>query len=239
MIPNVKNHIPNFITLLNLLSGGISIVMAFSGELACAGWFILIAALLDFFDGFVARLLNAKSEIGGQLDSLADVISFGLAPAVIVYHLMLQSANLPVFDISGFNIFPFLSFLLVAGSAYRLAKFNTDPGQETVFKGVPTPAMGLFILALPLVLAYSPESFFVLLIGNFYVLLGFTVILTWLMVSSLPMFSLKFKSYGWKGNEPRYFLAICLVILLFVFQFMAIPLLIILYILISLIYRPS
>jgi CDP-diacylglycerol--serine O-phosphatidyltransferase len=239
-MPKIRNHIPNLITLLNLLSGSTAVILAFSGELALSGWLIFLAAVFDFLDGFVARLLKARSDIGAQLDSLADVISFGLAPSVIMYQLLNQSDGLPLNLVGDFQLLPFLALLLVAGSAFRLAKFNTDPGQESVFKGLPTPAMGLFIAALPLMLNQNePKIFFNALPGSFFVLIAITLFLTWIMVSNIPMLSLKFKSSGWKGNELRFTLAAVFIILFFFFRFSAIPLIIILYIVLSVFYLPA
>jgi CDP-diacylglycerol--serine O-phosphatidyltransferase len=147
----IKYHIPNLVTLLNLLSGSIAIFMAFSGEMVLASWFIIIAAILDFMDGFVARALHAGSEIGAQLDSLADVISFGLAPSAIMFQLIQQSPDNFTLSAGIIKILPYTALLLVAGGAYRLAKFNIDPGQAVEFKGLPIPATGLFVAALPLI----------------------------------------------------------------------------------------
>lgn len=231
----VRNNIPNIITLLNLVSGSIAIILAFSGELALSCWFIFLAAVFDFLDGFAARLLRARSEIGAQLDSLADVISFGLTPAVIMYHLIIQCNNVPDISAGKYLLLPFVALLLVAGSAWRLAKFNTDPGQETVFKGLPTPAMGIFVAALPLIGEHAGiAGNSVLLVQNFYFLLPVTLFLSWIMVSNIPMISLKLKSISWKGNEARYILAGSLPVLFIIFWFTAIPMIIFLYIILSL-----
>jgi CDP-diacylglycerol---serine O-phosphatidyltransferase len=230
----LRNNIPNFITLLNLISGSAAVIMALSGETALSAWLIFLAAVFDFMDGFAARLLHARSEIGAQLDSLADVISFGLAPSVIVYQLILRCPGVPLFSAGNFQIIPFTGLLLVAGSAYRLAKFNTDPGQETVFKGLPTPAMGLFVAALPLIEGHSGlAGNFDHLLQSYFFLIGLTIFLSWIMVSNIPMISLKFKNPGWKGNEARYILAGCLLVLFIIFRFTAIPMIIILYIIMS------
>jgi CDP-diacylglycerol--serine O-phosphatidyltransferase len=232
----IKDHIPNLITLLNLISGSIAVIMALSGEMICASWFIILAAVFDFFDGMSARLLHSKSEIGAQLDSLADVISFGLAPAVIMYELILQSPGIPAWSIGSTLLAPFVALLIAAGSAYRLAKFNTDPGQEVEFKGLPTPATGLFVAALPLVLRqYEDSQGITGFIGNFYTLLVIVLFLSWFMVSKIPMMSLKFKSLKWGGNISRYILVGSAIILFIIFRFSAIPMIIILYIIISIV----
>ena len=236
----IRNNIPNFITLLNLLSGSVAIILAFSGELTLSGIFIFLAGIFDFGDGLAARMMKTRSDIGAQLDSLADVISFGLAPAVIMYHLMLQSNEVPALNPGDFQLLPFTALVLVAASAWRLAKFNTDPGQETVFKGLPTPAMGLFIAALPLMLGKpGEEGIYDSLLRNYYVLFSITVFLSWIMVSHIPIMSLKFKKLAWKGNESRYILAGCLPLLFIFFRFTAIPMIIFLYIIFSIINPPK
>ncbi|HOX76713.1 MAG TPA: CDP-diacylglycerol--serine O-phosphatidyltransferase [Bacteroidales bacterium] len=233
---NFKKNIPNGITLLNLVSGGVSVIMALSGEPACAAWLILLAAVFDFLDGLAARLLNARSAIGGELDSLADVISFGLAPSAILYALMLKSPNLPEFAAGEYQLFPFSALLLAAFAAARLAKFNTDPGQAIEFRGLPTPATGLFVAAFPLMVHYQGDLEYVrLLTGNFYLLLAVVIVLSALMVSSIPLMSLKFKDLSWKGNIYRYVLILSVPLLFIIFRFIAIPLIIILYIILSII----
>lgn len=232
----VKNQLPNLVTLLNLISGSIAIFLVFSGEMLLASWFIIFAAVFDFLDGLVARLLHAKSGIGAQLDSLADVISFGLAPSAIMYHLMLQCHGLPACNIGGMPILPFFSLLLVAGGAYRLAKFNTDPEQETEFKGLPIPATGLFVAALPLMVnqfRQSAESAGFL--QNYYILLAIILLLSCLMVSNIPMISLKFKNLQWKNNVSRFVLLGSVPVLFIFLRFSAVPLIIFLYIILSVI----
>jgi CDP-diacylglycerol--serine O-phosphatidyltransferase len=232
----IRNNIPNIITLLNLISGAIAIIMVFSGEIRCASWFIVLAALLDFCDGFAARLLHAKSNIGAQLDSLADVISFGLAPSVIMYQLILDSPGNPDLTAGGFSLLPFVSLILVAAGAYRLAKFNTDPAQETEFKGLPIPSTGLFIAALPLIISQAGEgSLLNLLLGNVLVLLAIIIFLSWMMVSNIPMLSLKFKNLTWHDNAYRFILGLASLVLLIVFHFTAVPMIIFLYIILSVI----
>jgi CDP-diacylglycerol---serine O-phosphatidyltransferase len=236
----IRNNIPNFITLLNLLSGSAAIIMAFTGELVLAGWLIFLAAGFDFLDGLAARLLHARSDIGAQLDSLADVISFGLAPSVIMYHMLLVCPGLPAISVGTFRLLPLLALLLVAGSAYRLAKFNTDPGQETVFKGLPTPAMGLFVASLPLITAqHGFSETFSLLFDSYILLLAISLFLSWIMVSNIPMLSLKLKNLAWKGNESRYILAGSFICLFGFFRFLAVPIVIFLYIAISFIIPPK
>jgi CDP-diacylglycerol--serine O-phosphatidyltransferase len=231
-----KDQVPNFITLLNLISGSIAIILVFSGEIVFASWFIFLAALLDFFDGFAARLLHAKSEIGAQLDSLADVVSFGLAPSVIMYQLLLLSSNASSPETGNITMLPFVSLLIVTAGAYRLAKFNTDPGQSEIFKGLPIPANGLFIAALPLILnQYNHTTGIVGMLGNSYMLLAIILFLSWLMVSNVPMISLKFKNLKWRENIYRFILIGSVPLLFAFFRFGAVPMIIILYIILSVI----
>jgi len=231
-----KNNIPNFITLLNLLSGSVAIILALSGELIMASCLIILAAILDFLDGLAARILNARSDIGAQLDSLADVISFGLAPSVIMYLLLLDSPGLPAWNAGSVPLLPFVSLLLAASGAYRLAKFNTDPQQESEFKGLPIPSTGLFVASLPLILnQYSESSLIFGLISSYYTLLAIILFLSYLMVSSIPMISLKFKNLKWRDNIFRFILVAAVPLFFIFFCFSAIPIVIFLYIIFSLI----
>lgn len=233
----IKNNIPNFITILNLLSGCISIVFAFGGNLLLASWFIGFAAIFDFLDGMAARWLNAKSSIGGQLDSLADVISFGLAPAFIVYHLMLTSYGIPFLYFNDENVYAFVAFLIPAFSALRLAKFNIDENQSDSFRGLPTPANALFFASLPLVLFQAEKSgidSITVLIKNYWFLSGIALAFSLLMVSKIRLFSLKIKSLAFGENKIRYAWLFLAVVLVLTFKWFALPVVVILYILLSL-----
>jgi CDP-diacylglycerol--serine O-phosphatidyltransferase len=232
----IKNNIPNLITLLNLVSGSIAIILVFSGEMILASCFIFLAAILDYFDGLIARLLEARSDIGAQLDSLADVISFGLAPSVIIYQLILRSPGVPSWSAGSMPLLPFVALLLVASGAYRLAKFNTDPQQDVEFKGLPIPSTGLFIAALPLIFnQYRESEGLIKYIQNYYSLLAIILFLSWLMVSNIPMISLKFKNLKWKGNTYRFILLGSSIVLILLFQYSAVPMIIFLYIILSVI----
>jgi CDP-diacylglycerol--serine O-phosphatidyltransferase len=236
LITRFKNNVPNLITLLNLISGSIAIILAFSGEMILAAWFIILAAIFDFLDGLAARLLHARSDIGAQLDSLADVISFGLAPSVIMYLLLLQSPDLQSWSAGSVILLPFASLLLVAGGAYRLAKFNTDVTQADGFKGLPIPSAGLFVAALPLILYQHNETGeLVKFIQNQYTLLAIVIFLSWLMVSNIPMLALKFKNLQWRDNGPQFILLGSALILFLFFRYSAVPMIIFLYIIISII----
>ena len=236
----MRKHIPNFITSLNLLSGCIALVFAFDGQLETSSLFIGIGAFFDFIDGFAARILKVKSGIGKELDSLADVITFGLVPGVVVFKLMNLDLNTPGIYVSSYPIFTFLAFLVPVFSALRLAKFNTDMRQEEVFYGLPTPASAVFLGAFPLVLMQENTPIGLSLAGihdmitNFYVLASLTVLVSWLMVSEVRLFSLKFKSFSWGKNRTRYVFLLSGAALLILLHYVAIPLIVVLYVLLSL-----
>jgi len=237
---SIRKHIPNFITLLNLASGIISIYFGVRGtprDLAIAGTFIFIAAIFDFFDGFSARLLHAKSDIGMQLDSLSDMVSFGVAPGFILFQMINISHGKPLDQIEGTNLLPFIAILVPLLSALRLAKFNIDEEQQTVFKGLPTPALALLIASLPLIRQelYANRGFFYMIITNSYFLVSIAFFGSLLLVANFHMLSFKFKSFAWKENLIKYtFMVISLLLLLFL-QFVAIPFIFLIYLFFSLI----
>ena len=202
----MKKHIPNTITCCNLISGCIATYWAFQGDYRLALLFIVIGAVFDFFDGMTARLLHVSSPIGKELDSLADDITFGFAPSAIVFSFLspLTSHLSP--------LIPYLAFVMAAFSALRLAKFNLDERQTLGFIGLPTPANALFwgslIVGAGQYIAPLPYTAYIILIGTF--------VSCFLLISEIPMFALKFKSCGWKGNEVKYiFLLTCIPLLLF------------------------
>jgi CDP-diacylglycerol--serine O-phosphatidyltransferase len=198
----MKKHIPNFITSLNLFTGCVAVLLAFRGDYQGAFIAILVAAVFDFFDGFAARLLKAYSPMGKELDSLADVISFGLAPGMIVYSLLASTTGQSEW-------LPYLGFLIPAFSGLRLAKFNIDDRQTSSFIGMPTPANAIFWAGM----AFSFSSF---LTENTWVLIVLTVLFSYLLVAELPMFALKVKSLKWKENQIQYiFLIGCILMLAF------------------------
>ena len=205
----ITRYIPNTLTCLNLFSGCVAAVMAFQLKYELALLFIIIGAVFDFFDGLAARALHAYSNIGKDLDSLADDISFGLAPAVVVFSL-LQEMPYPPYLQSIEPYFPYVAFLIAVFSGLRLAKFNNDTRQTTSFIGLPVPANALFWASL--VVGFHPW----LTDGtmNPLVLLVLVCLSSWLLVSEVPMFSLKFKSLSWADNKLRFlFLAVCIVLL--------------------------
>lgn len=203
----MKRQIPNIITLLNLFSGCIAIVMAFNGSFLAVVIWVMLAAVFDFFDGLAARALGASSKIGVELDSLADVVSFGVAPASAVFILLQDFTLFPVF-LSQLNPFlPYLAFLIPVFSAYRLAKFNIDTRQTTSFLGLPTPANGLFWITY----AYGVHLLSEVNEFYFYLTIGFILVLSLLMVSEIPMFSLKIKNFKLKGNEKQLMIVVMMI----------------------------
>ena len=235
----MKKHIPNFITCLNLFTGCVAIYIAFQGNLVFAAYLVGVAAVFDFLDGMVARLLHAYSEIGKQLDSLADMVSFGVLPGIIMFQLMRKSAMAdPNTSLLQAEVFPFLAFIIIIFSALRLAKFNIDTRQTTLFIGLPTPANTLFIASLPLILAtdqFNLSQYFM----NQYVLLGLTLLLSYLLVAEIPLFALKFKNLAWKDNATRFIFLLIAIPLLFLLKFAAIPMIIVLYVLLSFFAQPK
>jgi CDP-diacylglycerol--serine O-phosphatidyltransferase len=200
-----KKHIPNSITCLNLISGCIATYWAFQGDAQLALLFIVIGAIFDFFDGMVARLLHVSSPIGKELDSLADDITFGFAPSAIVFNFLVPLTT----HLS--PIIPYLAFIMAAFSALRLAKFNLDERQALGFIGLPTPANALFWGSL---LVGLGEEIATLPYAGYLILAG-VLISSYLLVSEIPMFALKFKTWGWKGNEVKFiFLLTCIPLLL-------------------------
>ncbi|MDQ3535111.1 MAG: CDP-diacylglycerol--serine O-phosphatidyltransferase [Bacteroidota bacterium] len=202
------------------------IIMLFQNNLVYASYLIWLAALLDFFDGFFARLLKAYSPMGKELDSLADMVSFGVLPSLILFMLIKESTT---------NIYlPFLALIMAAFSALRLANFNIDQRQSETFIGLPTPANAIFISSLPIIIYYQ-DMFFSLYLMNVWVLVFITLVFSFLLVAELPLFSLKFRNYKWSENKIRFsFLIISILVLLF-FKIIAVPIIIVLYIIVSLI----
>ncbi len=243
---SITNYIPNFITSLNLLSGSLSIILSFEGYPLWASYLIFIAAVFDFMDGMTARLLKAYSEMGKELDSLADLISFGMAPATIAFNLMKTGLFLGVNDLSSLSreldmkevVFLSSVLLIPVFSGLRLAKFNVDTRQASSFIGLPTPANAIFWASLPIITLKSP-SFLNKIIGKIdnvpYFILTASVLLSLLLVSELPMFSLKFKSLKIKEYPVQFIFLLISVILLIFLQIKSIPIIIVIYILISVI----
>lgn len=233
----IKKHIPNSITLLNLLSGVLAVFFAIFGDLTTAGYLVVLGIVFDFFDGFAARILQVQGELGKQLDSLADMVTSGVVPGIVMFQLIATAVGVTdittLFSVDGFQILPFLGLAIPLASAYRLAKFNIDTRQTSSFIGLPTPASTLVIVSLPWIIAYSSQDIFVQLLRNSYVLLGITALCSYLMNAEIPLFSLKFKNYTWKDNNYKFVFLIIALLLLVAVRYLAIPLVILLYVLIS------
>ena len=206
----MRRHIPNTITCCNLLSGCVAATFAFEGMYLLAFVFIIAGAVFDFFDGLTARALKVSSPIGKELDSLADVITFGLAPGTMVYNWLCECAEANL-GASVAVVVPYFAFILVAFSALRLAKFNVDERQTSSFIGLPTPANALFWGALVL----GSHDAIVARPYGWVLVIALVILFSWLLVAEIPMFSLKFKSLAWKANRTAYiFLLVSLVLLI-------------------------
>ncbi|BAO74386.1 CDP-alcohol phosphatidyltransferase family protein [Winogradskyella sp. PG-2] len=247
---SLKRHIPNAVTLLNLFSGCIALIFAVYGNFVTAAIFVFLGIFFDFFDGFLARKLNVQSPLGIQLDSLADLITSGVVPGVIMFKLISLTIDAP--DYSTYNdnwntvmhwqgfklsILPLIGLLIPLASAYRLAKFNLDEDQQAFFKGLPVPANTLLILSLPLILEYQNNDLINSIIINKWFLIGLTLISCYLLNSPIKLFALKFKDWSFKSNATRYIFLILSIVAFVVLHFAAIPLIIVLYIILSLLDR--
>lgn len=227
----IKQHIPNAITCGNLVSGCLSILFVAMNMPVKAAIMIFVAGLFDFLDGFSARLLHTHSPIGADLDSLSDAVSFGVAPGFIMFWLMGRSFDLPSVSLYGIPVLPCLAFLLPVFSAIRLAKFNIDDTQKTLFRGLPAPGMAIFIASLPLALGqigHLTEG-----VLGFWACLGITFVFSFMMVSRLRFFSFKMKSAKWKGNEVRWIFLLVTLASFAIFRMVALPFVMMLYILLS------
>lgn len=233
----MKKHIPNLITLGNLFCGTIATIFAVQSNFKAAALFVVLGILFDFFDGFAARLLNVSGELGKQLDSLADMVTSGVVPGIIMFKLIknnLFDSSYSSFEdaVLGFSL---IGLLVTLGACYRLAKFNIDIRQSDSFIGLPTPAMSLFVISLPLIQEYSTIELVQNLIANNYFLIAVTLVLTYLMNAELPLFSLKFKEYSFKNNVVKYLFLIASVVMIIALQYLSIPLIILLYVVLSVI----
>lgn len=248
----MKRHIPNLITLLNVFCGCVATVFAVLNQLELAAVFVFLGIFFDFFDGLAARLLDVKSELGLQLDSLADMITSGLVPGIVMFQLLNLSVD------GGWNgaltsewscdtftialrggVLPFFGFIITMASAYRLAKFNLDENQVSSFIGLPTPANALLILSLPLILLNQNSDILNSIILNQWFLIGVTILSAYLLNSSIVLFALKFKNWGFKDNALRYIFIILSLVLLITLQYLAIPIIIAFYIISSMMTKPS
>ncbi len=240
----MRKHIPNALTLLNLLSGSIAVIFAVNNNLIASALFVFLGIFFDFFDGFFARKFNVQGALGLQLDSLADMVTSGLVPGIVMFQLLSMTdsnwnyvgndpATESIFGFSDMAVFPLLGLLITLASAYRLAKFNIDTEQQTYFKGLPTPANTLLIISLPLILEFQNNDFINTIILNRWFLIGLTFFSCYILNAKIRLFALKFKNYGFKDNTTRYIFIVLCAVLLIVLQFAAIPIVILLYIIMS------
>ncbi|MBI9054182.1 MAG: CDP-diacylglycerol--serine O-phosphatidyltransferase [Bacteroidales bacterium] len=236
---NIKKYIPNSITSLNLLSGCISIALAFEGYLSYAVILIFAASVFDFLDGMAARVLNAYSNMGKELDSLADLVSFGVAPSVIIFHMMKISLfgtvhlppleNLDLIEI----IFLLIPFTIAILSGIRLAKFNVDERQSESFIGLAVPANALFFVSMYIISINVTNDLVLDILTNKIFLASLSILFSLLLVAEFPMFSLKVKNLSWNDNKIRYIFIVLSAILLIILHTVAVPAIILLYILLS------
>ncbi len=219
---SIKKHIPNFITSLNLAVGCLAIIAIFEGKLDTIIYYILLAGIFDFLDGFAARMLKVTSPIGGDLDSLADMVTFGVVPSLLMFALII--------DYSTNEYLPYIALLIAVFSALRLAMFNNDTRQSDAFYGLPTPANALFLGTLPLLMASElPMQW----LENQYVLLAIVIIFSLLLIADYKLLALKFKGFGWRNNEFKYILIASGIGLFAGFGIIAFPLIIIIYLVLS------
>lgn len=251
----MKKQIPNLFTLLNLIFGCIAIIYILQNGITIeydseggqfvdipekiwmASLFIGLAALVDFLDGFIARLFKASSEMGKQLDSLADMVSFGVAPALIIYQFLRMSVAKEEGGIDSPVIWLIPALLIAAAAAYRLAKFNLSDNQKYIFRGVPTPAIGLLIASFPIIYWHTQNAVVLSILVNKWVLYFIIVFLSWLMVSNLPIMALKFHDYSIRNNQSKFILLITAIISATFFHWMAVPIIFIAYLILSLLYK--
>ena len=241
----MKKFIPNTLTLLNLFCGCVAVIFVLNNDFVTASFFVFLGIFFDFFDGFAARKLNVQSELGLQLDSLADIVTSGLVPGLVMCKMIELTIDIPLvyttpnwssnMEITSFKlaVLPLLGLLITLASAYRLAKFNIDEDQQTYFKGLPTPANALLIISLPLILELQNNDVINAVILNKWFLIILTILSCYLLNSSIKLFALKFKNYSFKANATRYIFILLCIVLLIVLQFASIPIIILLYIIMS------
>lgn len=243
---SVKKHIPNIITLGNLFSGLIAILLILSEQFVWAGFFTFLGAFFDFFDGMVARLLRVSGELGKQMDSLADMVSFGVVPGMAMF-AMLKLANVDLASevfyvnenmnilIHTDTVYALPGFLITLFSALRLANFNIDTRQSSSFIGVPTPAITLFILSILLISVLEQNEMIETMVATPWILYIITLLSSYALVAELPLFAMKFKVWNWKENKIRWIFVAIAVTLLSIFQLVAIPMIIIVYVILSIV----
>ncbi|WP_274475776.1 CDP-alcohol phosphatidyltransferase family protein [Mangrovimonas aestuarii] len=249
----IKRHIPNFLTLMNLFCGSLAAIYAVHNCFVAAALFVFLGIFFDFFDGFFARVLKVQSELGLQLDSLADMVTSGLVPGIVLFKLISMSSGVANIEPESFNDwtsvshwygfkFPLIALtgiLVTLGAGYRLAKFNIDDEQKDSFVGLPTPANAILILSLPLIMEFQNSDKINAIILDTRFLIVLSLLSAYIMNAKVKLFALKFKTWNFKDNSTRYIFLILCIVLLVLLHFAAIPLIILLYVLMSLITKKS
>lgn len=234
---NLLKFSPNLLTLLNLLSGCLAVLYAVNDQIKYVVLFVLLGVFFDFFDGFVARLLNVQSDLGTQLDSLADMVTSGVVPGIVMTQMLLKASGQQILiHINGLENIPYfalLGFSITLSSCYRLANFNIDINQKEQFIGLPTPANTLFILSLPLMYQYEEYNYINFIFENKYLLLFITLLSSYILNAKLELFALKFKTFGFAENKLKYIFLILSSVFILIFKLAALPIIIIFYILLS------
>jgi CDP-diacylglycerol--serine O-phosphatidyltransferase len=228
---NIKKHIPNLITLLNLFSGCIALAYASEANFEMAFFFVCLGIFFDFFDGFFARLFNVSSPLGLQLDSLADMVTSGVVPGFVMFKMLTNSAS----SDPSLIYLPYLGFIITLGSCYRLANFNIDTRQTDSFIGLPTPANAIFILSLPLILKNTDSLILLELLTNCWVLIILTLVSAFILNAEIPLFALKIKKFNFKDNALQIVFLLISLLLLIVFGFSGVALIIVFYVMLSVI----
>ncbi|MEL1243397.1 CDP-alcohol phosphatidyltransferase family protein [Flavobacterium sp. DGU11] len=234
-----KKHVPNLITLCNLACGLIALIWAFNMNYEYAFVWVCIGIFFDFWDGFFARILKAQSPLGLQLDSLADMVTSGVVPGLIMFQMLVGIAdNQQEYNLSPenyyFGLFPYVGFIITLASCYRLAKFNVDTRQTDSFIGLPTPANALFITSLAAMTTKESTPLLIIdLLSNPYILVGISILSAFMLNAEIPLFSLKVKYFNWENNKTQIIFLVVSVLMLFFFQYLAIPLIILFYVLLS------
>lgn len=234
----IKKHIPNLITLINLFCGCIAVVFAFDQNFEMAFLFVALGIFFDFFDGFFARLYNVSSPLGLQLDSLADMVTSGVAPGTIMFFMLTNALNVDNqnYEICNYNFwFCLLGFVITLGSCYRLANFNIDTRQTDSFIGLPTPANALFILSLPLILKNTDSLLVLGMLTNVWFLLAITVFSAYILNAEIPLFALKIKNFSFQKYKLQIGFLLFSIVLIIFLRVTAIPLIIVSYVLLSVI----
>lgn len=233
-----KKQIPNLITFLNLICGLLALIHAFNGNYNEAFSLVCLGIFFDFWDGFFARIFNAQSPLGVQLDSLADMVTSGVVPGVVMYKMLSDiQENQDIYNLTPETFYmgavPYIGFVITIASCYRLAKFNIDDRQTDSFIGLPTPANALLIMSIPMILFANQYQWLSDLLSNPYFLVGISFLSAYLLNAEIPLFSLKVKYFSWEKNKLQViFLAISAVLLL-LFHFLAIPIIILFYVILS------